>query len=94
MNFLLLELNTKGKPVKYIHSILLILVALLLSSCDSGEEEQRLTQLFQDKANENKALQEKLQHAENIVEQLNTKMIDQDIIITEHQLLLKKILKK
>ena len=76
--------------MKYSNSILLILAVLLLSACGSGEEEQRLTQLFQDKAQENKILQEKLQHAETVVEQLNIKMIEQDVIITEHPLLLNK----
>jgi len=76
--------------MKYSNSIPLIFAVLLLSGCSLGEEEKRLTQLFQDKAQENKTLQEKLQQAKNTVKQLNTKMIEQDIVISEHQILLKK----
>ena len=76
--------------MKYSNSIPLIFAVLLLSGCSLGEEEKRLTQLFQDKAQENKTLQEKLQQAKNTVKQLNTKMIEQDIVISEHQISLKK----
>jgi len=76
--------------MKYINAMLLIVVLLFLSGCDAGEEERRLTDLYQNISDKNKALQKKLQQSENFVEQLNSKMIDQDITITEHRLLLIK----